>query len=162
MKPARPLSIALATALVGASLLSASAPAQASPETLKRSMANMLYAPFDMVLSPITSAFTLVGNLRDIDDTTAVRVVYAAPGYLWLTGLNLFAGSLRGVAGALEFLPGVAVYPFDADLDALYDPADRGPALVELENPLEYIDAVAFVPLLSTSPRFGVDYTSAE
>jgi len=155
-------SIALATALASASLILASTSAQASPETLNRSTANILYAPFDMICSPITSGFTLYNNLRDIDDTTGVRVAFAVPGYLWLTGLNFAAGAMRGLSGIIEFLPGIAVYPFEADLDALFDPADRGPALVELENPLADLDSVNFIPLLSSSPRFAIDYTTTE
>jgi hypothetical protein len=158
----RPRSIALAIALVGSSLMLASTPAHASPETLKRSMAGIFYAPFDMILSPITAGFTLVKNLRDIEDTTGVRVVYAVPGYFWLAGLDFMAGGMRGIAGFIEFLPGIAVYPFEADFYTLYDPAERGPALVEFENPLADMGSVSFVPLLSSSPRFGIDYTTTE
>jgi hypothetical protein len=115
-----------------------------------------------MLLAPLTAGYTLVNNIRDIDDSTGVRVAYAVPGYGWLTGLNFAAGAMRGVAGIIEFIPGIVVYPFTADLDALYDPADRSPALVEIENPLADSDSFGFVPLLSSNPRFGIDYTSTD
>jgi hypothetical protein len=158
----RPVCLALAATLLSASLLLAPASAQASPETLNRSISNLLWAPFDMVLAPLTAGYTLVNNIRDIDDSTGVRVAYAVPGYGWLTGLNFAAGAMRGVAGALELIPGLVLYPFEADLDALYDPADRSPALVDIENPLADSDVGVYFPLINTSPRFGIDYTSTE
>jgi hypothetical protein len=158
----RPVSLALAVALLSTSLVLAPAPAQATPETLNRAFTNLLWAPFDMVLSPLTSANTLINNLRDVDDSTGVRVAYAVPGYGWLVGLNFAAGAMRGLAGALELIPGMVLYPFKADLDALYDPADRSPALVEIENPLAEDDVGVYFSLFNTSPRFGIDYTSTE
>jgi hypothetical protein len=150
-------------AAVAAMMLSlAPSGAQASPETLQRSLGNLLQCPLDVMLAPVVAFRTLFNNLRDVDDTVPVRVVYALPGYVWLTGLQIGGGTLRGIAGALELLPGIFLLPFKADLDALYDPADRGGSLVELDNPLAEVGSLEYVPLLTWHVKFGVTYTSAE
>jgi hypothetical protein len=114
------------------------------------------------LLAPIVAGRTLYQNLRDIDDTPAVRIVYALPGYAWLTGLHAGAGALRGVAGALELLPGLILLPLETDLDPLYDPAETGGALVELDNPLAEIDSLYYVPVVTWNIKFGIRYTGAE
>ena len=138
------------------------ASAQASPETLRRATGNIIQAPLDVFLAPIVAGRTLVGNLRDIDDTTAVRVFYAVPGYLWLTGVQVGAGVLRGVSGALELLPGIFLLPFETDIDPLFDPADRGAALVEWENEFAENPIMQWIPIATWNVRFGVTYTSAD
>ncbi len=136
--------------------------AQASPETLRRALGNLIQAPIDVVLAPVVAGRTLVNNLRDIDDTPAVRVAYALPGFFWLTGVQAGAAVLRGVAGGLELIPGIFLMPFETDIDALYDPADRGAAMVEFENPLAEDDTAQWIPLVTWDVRFGITYTSAE
>lgn len=136
--------------------------AQASPETLRRSLGNLIQSPLDVALAPVVAGRTLVNNLRDIDDTTAVRAVFAAPGFLWLTGVQAGAGVLRGVSGGLELVPGIFLMPFETDIDALYDPADRGAALIEYENPLADDDIMRWIPLVTWNVRFGITYTSAD
>ncbi len=136
--------------------------AQASPETLRRALGNLIQAPIDVVLAPVVAGRTLVNNLRDIDDTPAVRVAYAVPGYFWLTGVQAGAAVLRGVSGALELIPGIFLLPFETDIDALYDPADRGAAMVEFVNPLAEDDTAKWIPLVTWDVRFGITYTSAE
>ena len=137
------------TALMVAAVLAvasiAPSTAEASPETLKRSVGNMVQAPLDLALSPIVAWATLNRNIRDIDDTTAVRVVYYLPGYFWLLGLQIGASAIRGLTGALEFLPGLFLLPFEADLDPLFDPVERGEALIEFESPVMDI-------------KFGINY----
>lgn len=157
--------LARTTALVAsvgllAVLLPASA--QASPETLRRSLGNIIQSPLDVVLAPVVAGRTLVTNLRDIDDTTAVRVFYAGPGYFWLAGVQVGSAVLRGVAGCLELLPGIFLLPFETDIDPLFDPADRGAAMVEMENPLADNDVAKWFPMVTWNVRFGVTYTSAE
>ncbi len=157
------LSRRLAAALAVASLLAwAPAAAQASPETLQRSIGNMIQTPLDIALAPIVAGRTLINNLRDIDDTTAVKVAYAVPGYFWLAGVQIGGAALRGVAGLLELVPGLILLPLATDLDALYDPADRGAAMFEMENPLAENDIARWIPLITWNVRFGVTYTSAE
>ena len=136
-----------AFALAGALALAAAAPAGASPETLKRSVGNLLMFPLDVATSPGVAGVTVIRNLQDIDDSTAVRVFYPIPGFIWVTAVQTGAGVLRGVTGALELLPGLGLLFFEADLDPLFDPAVDNEALVNFETPV--IDI-----------KFGVDYTS--
>ncbi|MEE9608415.1 MAG: hypothetical protein V3U03_11810 [Myxococcota bacterium] len=121
------------------------APASASPETLKRSVSNILFGPLDMGLSPVVSARSIYIGLRDIDDTLAVRLIYPLPGFAWNTGVGFFGGAVRIVAGFLEFLPGVGLYFFEADLDPIYEVPERGEALVENDT-------------VVLNVKFGIDY----
>lgn len=137
---------ALAVAAVAVSLLAAS-PAAASYETLKRSLGNIIFAPVDLVLSPVVAANTLYNNLRDVDDSLGVRVVYVPIGFAWNTGVQGFAAVIREVTGLIEFVPGLIVLPLEADLDPLYAPVERGNALIEYHTPALRI-------------KTGVDYTT--
>lgn len=141
----RPLAACLALA---SALLFTPATADATPETLKRSVSNLIFAPVDLVLSPIVAIKIVNQNIRDIEDTTAVRIAYYLPGIVFLTGVQFGAAVLRGVTGALEFLPGLGLFFLEADLDPLFDPVDRGAALVELDNEIFPI-------------KFGISYTTA-
>lgn len=134
--------------LAGGLALSVAAPAAASPETLKRSVGNLLMFPFDVATAPIVAGTTVYRNLNDIDDSTAVRVFYPIPGYVWTTAVQIGAGVLRGVTGALELVPGLILLPFETDLGPLFDPSIDNEALVNLETPV--IDI-----------KFGVDYTTS-
>jgi hypothetical protein len=153
------------TAVVAAAgLLAILAPAtaQASPETLRRSLGNIIQSPIDVVLAPVIAGRTLVNNLHDIDDSRVIQIAYAGPGYLWLTGVQVGAAVLRGVSGCLELLPGIFLLPFDTDTDPLFDPADRGAAMVEYENPLAENSVAKWFPMVTWNVRFGVTYTSAD
>jgi hypothetical protein len=137
-----------AVCLAGPALaLAIAAPAEASPETLKRSVGNILFAPLDIALAPIVAARIVYTNMRDIDDSQWVRIVYPLPGYVWTTGVELGGGILREVTGLIELLPGLGLVFFEADLDPQYAPVERGEALVDLETP----------PL---NVKFGMNYTS--
>ena len=133
-------------ALLPALLLIAS-PGEASPETLKRSVSNILNSPFDFVLSPVVATNTIYNNLRDIDDSLGVRVAYTVPGILWNTGVQASASVVRCFTGVLEFVPGLGLVFFEADLDPLFAPPYRGQALIDYDTPPLYI-------------KFGVDYTT--
>lgn len=122
--------------------------AHATGETLKRATSNLLMAPFDVVLSPIVAGKTIVTNMREIDDTMPVRVTYAIPGYIFLTGVQAGAGVIRAVTGILEFVPGLGLLFFDTDLDPLYDPVERGDAMVDYDT--RFLNV-----------KFGIDYTGA-
>ena len=69
-------------------LTSAPSPANASPETLARSVSNILFSPFDLVLSPYVATRTVYQNWKDSDDSTAVRIAYPLPGVIWVTGVQ--------------------------------------------------------------------------
>jgi hypothetical protein len=75
-----------------------------------------------------------------------VRVAYALPGYGWNMGVQVLSGTVRVITGVLEFLPGVGLFFFDADLDPLFSPAEHGQALVDYDTP----------PL---NVKFGITYT---
>ncbi len=127
--------------------LAVAPPASASPETLKRSTSNILFAPLDVVLSPVVAGQIIYTNLREIDDSRWVRIAYPVPGYVWILGVELGASVLREVTGLIELLPGIGLLFFDADLDPLYHPVERGTALVDEQTKLLNI-------------KFGVDYIS--
>lgn len=159
---------AIATALTVLCLLVwLPASASASPDTLRRGLSNIINAPFDMVLAPFVGGVTLAENLASIDDTPAVRVVYALPGWVWLSGLNFGAGGIRLISGALECIPGVLLFPFKSDVDQLFDPVADAPAWVEWENPLGQVENkwVYYNPLVvpfAIDIKFGLNYTASE
>jgi hypothetical protein len=121
-------------------------PASASPETLKRSVGNVLFGPLDIAFTPVVSARDVINNLQNVDDTMGVRVAYAVPGYVWNMGVQIGAGTVRVLTGVLEFLPGLGLFFFDADLDPLFSPVDRAPALVDYDTPPLHF-------------KFGISYT---
>jgi hypothetical protein len=136
-------------ALVAAMLaLFASTPASATPETLKRSVGNILFAPFDIAAAPVTAGVALYTNLREIDDARWKRIVFPIPGYVWILGVQIGSGAIREIAGLLELVPGLGLLFFDADLDPLFGPVERNEALVDLETP----------PL---NIKFGVNYVAS-
>jgi hypothetical protein len=131
---------------LGAALLLA-APAQASPETLKRSLGNILFAPLDVALAPVVGAKTVYDGVRFIDDSLGVRIFYPIPGVIWNTGIVAGIGVIREMTGLIELIPGLLLFFSKDDLDPLLDPAESADALVEIEND--------FLPI-----RFGLLYTA--
>ena len=82
---ARRVALATVTALL---IGSVAVPASASPDTLKRSLENILFSPLDLILSPVTAGWAINQNIRNIDDSPGVRVAYLLPGYAWTTGVQ--------------------------------------------------------------------------
>ncbi len=121
--------------------------ASATPATLKRSVENLTLWPLDLALSPVVAGKTIYNNLNSIEDSTGVRIAYPIPGFVWVTSVQIGAAVLRGVTGVFEFIPGLLLLPFDADLDPLFDPAAENEALVDFDNPVYHV-------------KFGTDYTS--
>jgi len=132
-------------ALLGIVLMAS--PAAATYETLRRSLGNILFAPFDMILSPVVATNTVYNNLRDVDDSLGVRVAYVPMGVCWNTGVQAMAAIVREISGLIEFVPGLIVLPLEADLDPIYAPVERGNALMEVDT----------APLRL---KIGVDYTT--
>jgi hypothetical protein len=124
-------------------------PAFAGAQTLKRSFGNIVQAPIDMVLSPITAGMVQYKNMSNIEDSRGVRWFYAVPGYFWLLGLTLAASMLRLVAGVLEFLPGLVLLFTDAEMDPLFAPSDSGESVI-WDYPTTVFDF-----------KLGIDYTAA-
>ncbi|MFV1978728.1 MAG: hypothetical protein ACC649_05205 [Myxococcota bacterium] len=134
--------------LTSALILFVSTSASATPETLKRSAGNILFAPFDIAAAPITAGKALYTNLRETDDARWKRIVFPIPGYIWILGVQIGGGAIREIAGLLELVPGLGLLFFDADLDPLFGPIERNEALVDVETP----------PL---NIKFGVNYIAS-
>jgi len=120
---------------VVALIVTTAGPAAASPETLKRSMSNIIGGPFDIVFSPVTAASSVYRNLNDIDDSLGVRIAYFLPGFVWNTGVNIGSGAIRVFAGVLELIPGIILLPFQTDIDAIFAPGEKGNALIDYDTP---------------------------
>lgn len=124
-------------------------PSHAGTQTLTRSVQNLLLFPFDIVLSPAVATKITFDNWRDSDDTTAVKWGYAPFAPIWSISISVGASAIRGVAGALELLPGLVLLPFDSEMDPIYDLPENQPAWVDQEaGPFKI--------------RFGVNYISSE
>jgi hypothetical protein len=117
-------------------LFSLASPASASPETIKRSVSNILFGPLDFILGPITGSRTVYRNLQDIDDTTGVRIAFAVPGVAWNSAMQMGGGVLRTFTGLLELVPGLILIPFEADMDPLFTMPERQDALIDQEYDL--------------------------
>ena len=128
-------------------LIAVASPAAASPETLKRAMGNILFSPLDMGLAPVVAAHSIYTNLNDVGDSLGVQLAYPIPGFAWNTGLTIGAGAMRMLTGLIELLPGLVLLPFEADMDPLFAPADKGNALVDIDTPPLHV-------------KFGIDYSS--
>jgi len=133
--------------LVLVAALLAASPAAATYETLKRSLGNIVFAPFDMALSPVVATNTIYNNLRDVDDSLGVRLAYVPVGVCWNTGVQAMSAVVREISGLLEFVPGLIVLPLEADVDPIYAPVERGDALLNVDT----------TPL---RVKMGVDYTT--
>jgi len=144
---------ALPTLLVAGALTAAIAvpgTASAGAETLKRAMGNMLQAPFDLALAPVTAGLVEYRTIRASDDILATKVAYALPGYVYLTGLHAGGSALRAVSGIIELVPGMAMLFTDSELEPMYDPAEKSGAMIlDRQTPLMEI-------------RLGIDYTGID
>jgi hypothetical protein len=140
--------VRFAAGLALTAALLAPAPAHAGYETFKRSVGNILFAPLDLVLAPVTAGITEVNNLTNVEDTQLVQIFYAVPGYAWLTALNATSSVLRGATGFLELIPGIILLALpEQEMSPLFDPSERGNALVDQETPVLNV-------------KFGVDYAT--
>lgn len=140
----------LASLAVLAALFVVASPgvSHAGPKTLIRSMQNLLLFPFDFALSPFVGGKAIWDKWRDSDDTPAVKYGYAPFAPIWGISIQAGASVIRGVAGALELLPGIALLPFEAEMNPLYDLPENQPAWVDQEaGPVKI--------------RLGVDYLTA-
>ncbi len=139
--------LALGVALLALVVTAAPQPSHATTDTLKRSAQNMLLFPLDLALSPYVSTKAVVNMWRESDDSTAVKIAYPVFGVAWAFGIEAGASLLRGVAGVIEFLPGLVLLPTDSDMKPIYELPEQQEALVDQELPFMNV-------------RFGVDYVS--
>lgn len=133
-----------------AAVLVAAAPSvsHAGAKTLTRATQNLLFFPFDIALSPFVGAKVTYDSWRDSDDTKAVKYGYALVAPIWSIGVQSGASVIRGVAGMLELLPGIALLPFEAEMNPLYDLPEIQPAWVDVGND-------------TFRMKFGVNYLTA-
>lgn len=133
-----------------AAVLVAAAPSvsHAGAKTLTRATQNLLFFPFDIALSPFVGAKITYDSWRDSDDTKAVKYGYALVAPIWSIGVQTGASVIRGVAGMLELLPGIALLPFEAEMNPLYDLPEIQPAWVDQGNDTFRV-------------KFGVNYLTA-
>mgnify|MGYP001193105720 CR=1 FL=1 len=122
--------------------------AEASTATIKRSVQNLLLFPVDLAMSPYVATKAVYTSWRGSDDTDAVKIAYAVPSVPWAISVNAGASMLRGVAGALELLPGLVLIPFEADMRPLFDLAENNNAVFDSGD-----EGIARV-------RLGIDYIS--
>ena len=139
--------LAFAAALVAGLVTAAPQPSHATGATLQRSLQNMLFFPFDFALSPFVATRAVVTMWQESDDSTAVKIAYPVVGVAWATGIEAGASLLRGVAGIIEFLPGLVLLPTESELHAIYELPEHQEALVDQE--FSWMNV-----------RFGVDYVS--
>jgi hypothetical protein len=85
--------------------------------------------------------------MRNVGDTTDVRVAYALPGFVWNMMVDAGAGMIRGIAGVLELGPGVVMLYSDKEMQPIFEPVEENSALVDLDSSLYRL-------------KFGVDYTT--
>jgi hypothetical protein len=131
-------------------LLVAAAPgvSHAGAKTLARSVQNLLFFPFDLALSPFVATKTTYEKWKDSSDTKAVKYGYALFAPIWNFGVEAGASVIRGVAGMIELLPGIALLPFDGEMNAIYDLPESQPAWVDVGS-----DAFRM--------KFGINYLAA-
>jgi hypothetical protein len=142
----RVASFAILLALLVAVAPSAS---HAGVKTLTRATQNLLFFPFDIALTPFVATKITWDSWRSSDDTPAVKYGYALVAPFWNIGISAGASVIRGVAGFIEFLPGLALLPFDAEMNPIYDLPETQPAWVDVGND-------------HFKMRFGINYLHAE
>ena len=122
--------------VAGALALAFATPAQASPDTLRLAFEDMTFGAVDVAASPVTAGVATAKNLDAVSDHPVLQGLYVLPGWLGLTFLQVGQGVLRAVVGAVEVLPGLALFPFDADVPEDWNVFRRGDLLVDARNPL--------------------------
>ncbi len=103
-------SLTLHTALVALALMAAlvgtPGEAKADASQLCRAGANLVLAPFDVLLGPYIAAKDEYYGLTEIDDPMGLKIAGAVPGYALLLGLQVGGAIFREIAGVFEIIPG--------------------------------------------------------
>ena len=133
------------TVLVASLVAVAPGVSQAGPKTLARSVQNLIFFPFDLALSPFVATKATYDHWKSSDDTKAVKYGYALIAPIWSFGVEAGASVIRGVAGALELLPGLVLLPFDREMNPIYELPQTQPGWVDVGG-----DAFKM--------KFGIDY----
>lgn len=111
--------------------LSLSGPRTASADAsqLCRSVTTLALAPTDILFSPILTAGDIRVGLEDQDDHWFPIAIGLVPGYVLLNYVQIGGTVLRVVAGAMEFVPGLATLARDTSPDPLFTSQDEAEAL---------------------------------
>lgn len=96
----------------------------------------MTFGAVDVVAAPVTGGVATARNLDAVSDNAVLQGLYAFPGWLGLTMLQVGQGVLRAAVGAVEVLPGLALFPFDTDIPEDWNVFRSGELLVDARNPL--------------------------
>jgi hypothetical protein len=148
----RPFRSTLGAALALIGLLAfAATPAAATPQTLLRGVTNIVFAPLDAALAPISTFVGIRENMDSIDDSPGVRLVYPIPGYFYTLGLQIAGSGIRAITGTVEILPGVLLLFSETDVNPLFATVDDAAALVEFDS-----------DILDGGYRFGINYTTPD
>jgi hypothetical protein len=111
-------------------------PACAQAKGVQRSVANILMAPLDLVVSPYTTWQTLDQNLESVESTGG-KVAAGIVGYPFTWALYLVLGGFREAAGAAELPVSLALWPVNAftpvELSPFFDASEAG-ALVDAKT----------------------------
>jgi len=98
--------------------------AHADATQLCRSGANLVLAPFDVVLAPYIAGKDEYYGLTEIDDPMGLKIAGAVPGYVLLLGLQVGGAIFREIAGVFEFLPGIVTLFREGAQPPLYRSAE--------------------------------------
>lgn len=110
--------------------------ADASPETLRIAFEDILMGVADVVVSPVNAGMATAENLDAVSDNPILQGLYVVPGFLGLGVLQAGQAALRIATGVVQILPGLALFPFEADLSEDFNVFRRGTLMVDAENPL--------------------------
>lgn len=151
--------VAQAGAGVALSLWLGVGAASASPDTLRMALEDILLGAADIVVAPANGCIATARNLDEVSDNVFLQGLYSVPAALGLTTLQAVQGALRTATGIVELIPGIILFPFEADLDPDLNVFRRGDLMVDLENPLaENPPWLAYVPIatpLTIDVRIG-------
>ena len=136
-------------------LTALASPAYASPETLRVAIEDVVVGVADLGLSPITSARATWRSRAAASDNGLLQALYVVPAWLGWTGLQVVQAGLRVLTGALQLVPGIALFPFPADVPADFNVFRRGELLLDLENPIARTPPwLVYVPIVTP---FAID-----
>jgi hypothetical protein len=125
-----------AGAAIALLLISGAGSASASPDTLRLAFEDILMGAADVVVSPVNAGFATAENMEHVSDNAWLQGLYVVPGFLGLAVLQAGQGALRVLVGAVEVLPGLALFPFDRDLGEGFNVFRRGELMLDARNPL--------------------------
>ena len=99
--------VALAALVLVSALSAAPSPARADATQICRAGANLVLAPFDVLLAPWIAGKDEYYGLTEIDDPIGLKIAGAAPGYVLLLGMQVGGAIFREIAGVFEIIPGM-------------------------------------------------------